>query len=144
MHKHLRRHSWVVAHHKDGDEIWLYELGWKSQLAGLVVAVYDEIDAHLTHHWLCGQNLPDVFWRIPAGRPDYDPEDGLLNNSIASKVWEFGNKLLLFADRFERDDEVAKVPVSKEIFIELAPGLAFLYEDDEEETCQTSATAPQT
>lgn len=120
--------------HKDYNKIVFYSRTPKEKAWAVVSQAADLIDTHVTRHWLCAANLPEVLWKIPLGKPVYDEFEGekLLDNSIGGKLWELGQKLWITLDKKSLGTKVLEVDITDEQYMIMHPEMSFLFEDDDE------------
>lgn len=121
--------SWVVTSGPAGANLKLYEFGVRNSVKQRLYSAVDFVDGRLLGHALCGSGLPELAWRIPVGRPDYDAEDGMLNNSLGSLLYDSYSRLVQWVDATEARDLVEQVPLSEAQARALAPSL---FEDETE------------
>ena len=103
--------TWQVLHTQVGAVAELLEVSW---WAWAVSEGADRLCGH-TGHVLCGDHMPQCFWRIPLGRPEYEApdEDGArwLVNSLGSRLHDLYSRALFLGDR--RSWVVARVPLGQ-------------------------------
>lgn len=108
----MTQQSWNLSASRDGWSVQLREEPWWAQLLD---SAWDRA-CGLSHGWLGGHNLPEVFWRIPLGRPQWDrddPDDPWLENSVASRLYNLESFMLGWGHRHGRD--VVTVPITENV-----------------------------
>ena len=126
-----RKRVWTISHHKDGDHIELYEYGLKSRIILAIETAWDELDAHVFRHALCGNQ--DWMWKIPFSLKR--DEDGDWTRSLGLSLYNLSTRVYTWAWKRTGGDKVASIPVDREKAAELWPEMAWLIlarEDDDD------------
>lgn len=111
------------------DEGWTVRLYDDVSLAKEAVGfVWDSL-CILTQGWIGGHGLPEVFWKIPVGKPQWDDEYEIYDNSIAALLYRFENWLYM---KIDHDDEVIKLHVTSDTARHLDPDFVSIFEGDDE------------
>lgn len=108
----------------------IYDHGLRGSLLRAAESSLDFVDGVVLRHALCGAGLPEFAWKIPVGKAEYDPADGMLNNSLGSLLYDSYSRATFWLDRQCEQDLVATVPLTEENLRLLAPNLR---DDDEDE-----------
>ena len=129
----MTKRFWTVSAHKDQDHVELYELTLKARFKMAVERAVDEFDYHVTRHWLCGSGMPKWFWEHSLGKPQWDREYDLLDNSIAMHLHNMYDRLVRWSWDEQTKCKVMSVPITRAQLKELWPDCDFLADDNEEE-----------
>lgn len=103
---------WHLMTSRDGWSLTVEEIpDW-----AYYVGVAWEAACELTRGWLGGHGLPGWAWKIPVGPPRYDhtedPADPWLENSLASKLSSFEDRVVGLAYRLGKNE--VRIPLSVE------------------------------
>lgn len=71
------------------------------------------------------------LWNIPTGWPKRDPEDGMLDNSIAGLLWNVETAVHRRQFDADRQCEVARIPLTPEQTRHVSPEWADLHEEEQ-------------
>ena len=118
--------DWSVSHSLDGFKVRLFEVPRTARWLTSLVYFLDRI----TNCQLCGAKSPELFWKIPLGRPRRDDE-GFLENSLAGGMYGLFNRAVAY--EWRREVVRLEFPVSDEVGRDLWGEDALgLFEDEEE------------
>lgn len=126
---------WRVSKSKKETILILSKDGIKSRLKYFTLRSFEEVDYHLTHHWLCGTGMPEFLWRVPVGKPRYDRKDvdetgaPWLENSLPKFLMDFHNKFWDWADKGADEEIILSIPITDEQYYTLAPDMKELWEE---------------
>jgi len=118
--------DWSVSHGLDGFHVRLIEVPRTARWFTSFVEFLDRV----TNCQLCGAKSPELFWKIPLGRPKRD-EDGYLENSLAGGMYSLFNRLLAY--EWKREVVRLTFPVSDEVGKDLWGEDTFGLFDDEDD-----------
>lgn len=115
----MKKLSWYVTKKEkdlNGDEFFLtvYSI---PHYASLIESAYDRV-CRLTNGWIGGHGLPDKFWQIPVGKPDYDKDDGMLNNSVAERLSSLESKVIIWA--WDKQEDLLTVSITEAEYTQLS------------------------
>ncbi len=120
----------TVGHGEDGFYLHVTDWPW---YAVLVENLWLGACA-VTRGWAGGHGCPGFMWKIPLGWPKWDhddPDDPLLINSIAWRLHDLENVVLLWADGKSRP--IAEFDISEDIAQKLEPKFASTYLEDQDD-----------
>lgn len=115
---------------RDGGSLKVYNHGLRGTVLRIAEDSLDFVDGVILRHALCGSGPPEFAWKIPVGKAQVDPKNGMLNNSLGSLLYDSYSRATFWLDRQCERDLVATVPITEENLRLLAPSLR---DYDEEE-----------
>jgi hypothetical protein len=129
MTKHFTTRGWYVSMHKDQDHLVVTETTTTKQyLADKGTWFWDEF----SHHVLNNLFMREPMWKIPVGKPKYDPEDGMLDNSDGSLAYDIINRGFRKLDSYRPGIE-HRIPITREQVFALSPEAAAMWHGDDED-----------